>query len=227
MFFRNVDRQPHFINILSPLYEPLQYPLLFPRSTSGWSPTNPYNHSQIQWYRWNLLKEPRFLQLGRLTCEYCVDMYSRVEEKRLNYLRQGRQAQISRYQPRHSPAAETDSLSIEGALPASFLGSRAWASQQVADSLALCRQYGKPSFFITMTTNPNWIEIASRLRPGQSAADIPSIVCRVFRQKVNVLCTFIRKNFGHILYEVRVVEFQKRGLPHLHMIFKVIFNVNN
>jgi hypothetical protein len=73
-----------------------------------------------------------------------------------------------------------------------------------------------------MTTNPNWIEITSRLQPGQTAANIPSIVCRVFHQKVIVLCNFFRRYFGNILYEIRVIEFQKRGLPHMHMVFKVV-----
>ena len=39
-------------------------------------------------------------------------------------------------------------------LPASFLGSQAWAAEQVADALVLCREYGKPSLFLMITTNP-------------------------------------------------------------------------
>jgi hypothetical protein len=223
VFFRQVDRQPSFISIFSHMYEPLQYPMLFPQGTPGWSPENPQGLTQIQWYRYNLISETRFLQLGRLACEYCVDMYSRVEEERLNYLRLGRHDQATGANSAHrTPVRDSEHRgNIEGMIPASFLGSRAWASQQVSDSLALCRQYGKPSFFITMTTNPNWPEITSQLRRGQTAADIPSVVCRVFHRKVHTLMGFIRSHFGTILYEVRVVEFQKRGLPHLHLLFKV------
>jgi hypothetical protein len=50
VFFRNVDRQPIFISILSHIYEPLQYPLLFPQGTPGWSPENCNKLTQIQWY---------------------------------------------------------------------------------------------------------------------------------------------------------------------------------
>jgi hypothetical protein len=222
VFFRNVDRQPTFLSIFSHMYEPLQYPLLFPRGTPGWSPDNRSKLTQIQWYRWYFIAEERFRQLGRLACEYAVDMYSRVEEERLNYLRRGRLDQV-RGAGQHGTEGSSESLrgNIEGMLPASFLGSRAWSSQQVSDALALCRQYGKPSFFITMTTNPNWPEIRTQLKKGQTAADIPAIVCRVFNKKVKVLVEFICRHFGKILYEVRVVEFQKRGLPHIHMIFKV------
>ena len=95
------------------------------------------------------------------------------------------------------------------------------ASEQVADALALCRKYGKPSFFITMTTNPKWPEILNALKPGQDASHVPSIVCRAFKARYHAMIDFIKKNFGKILYMVRVVEFQKRGLPHCHIIIKV------
>ncbi len=32
------NREPQFINILDPLYEPLQYPLIFPHASAGWYP---------------------------------------------------------------------------------------------------------------------------------------------------------------------------------------------
>ena len=212
VFFRQSNRQPTFMNILSAQYEPMQYPLLFPHGTPGWSPQNIHNLTQIQWYRFNLTFERRFLRFGRLACEYCVDMYSRVEENKLYFLRNMRGAQAQ---------SMDDPGNMEVNIPSSFLGSRAWASQQVADSLALCREFGKPSLFITMTTNPKWIEITNQLQQGQDVADIPSIVCRVFHQKAAVLVQYLMHHFGKVLYMVRVVEFQKRGLPHLHLIMKM------
>ena len=106
-------------------------------------------------------------------------------------------------------------------LPASFVHSKLWASNQVADALALCRKFGKPSLFLTMTTNPNWPEIVSELRPGQTASDIPVVVCRVFHARMFKLYELLKKYCGGLSYFVRVVEFQKRGLPHAHMILKV------
>jgi hypothetical protein len=149
-------------------------------------------------------------------------MYSRVEEERLNYLH-GEWLDQVRGAVQYSMEGSGDGPrgNVEGMLPASFLGSHAWFSKQVSDALALCCQYGKPSFFIMMMTNRNWPEIRSQLAKGQTAANIPAIVCRVFYKKVKVLVEFIHRHFGKILYEVRVVEFQKRGLPHIHMIFKV------
>ncbi|CAG8840893.1 36230_t:CDS:1, partial [Racocetra persica] len=86
IIWRQSDTAPKFINILSSQYEPLQYPLLFPHGTPGWHANNSYNLSQIDWYCCHLLHEQRFLVFGRLTSEYLVDMYSRVEEERLTYI---------------------------------------------------------------------------------------------------------------------------------------------
>lgn len=191
VFYRNTDQQPEFLDILSPLYEPLQYPILFPDGSPGWAPKdqnyNLTNLSQIQWYRFALCRERRFLQFGRLTCEYLVDMFSRVEEQRLPYQRLGRSHQVQRQElqqqvlaPLPGGSGSGSNYRYENTLSASFMGSRAWASEQVANALALCRELGAPSLFITFTTNPTWPEITSKLLPGQTAADISTIVVRAF-----------------------------------------------
>jgi hypothetical protein len=156
--------------------------------------------------------------MGRLTCEYVVDMYSRTEEARLAYLKMGRTIQSSAFE--NTPQQPEADL-IRYKIPASFMGSQAWASDQVADSLALARELGEPTFLITMTCNPQWPEIRERLRPGQTFADIPSVVCRAFRVRLKYLKAFMKKHFGRVVYMVSVVEFQRRGLPHCHLLLKV------
>jgi hypothetical protein len=93
--------------------------------------------------------------------------------------------------------------------------------ERIADALALCRIYGKLSLFITMTTNPKWPEILYRLARGQTAADVPVVVCRVFHNRLAALKKFLRKRFSCIVYTITVVEFQKRGPPHAHLLTKV------
>jgi hypothetical protein len=222
VFFRKGGLQPRFVPILSCQYEPLQYPLLFPHGTPGWgvleSSQKNLPCTQIQWYRYLFLREPRMQIFGRLACEYAVDMFSRTEEERLQYLKMGRHQQATGM----DEAAHPDAPDLfQTKIPASFMGSRAWASDQVADSLAMARELGKPSFFLTMTTNPNWPEIQSRLLANQDVSDIPAVVCRVFYRRLHALKAFLRQNFGPILYEISVTEFQKRGLPHAHIIIKV------
>jgi len=87
--------------------------------------------------------------------------------------------------------------------------------------MAIVRRYGKPHLFITFTCNVQWPEIKSSLFEGQTANDRPDIVCRVFRLKLSDLLKDIvqRQIFGTVLAYVQTTEFQKRGLPHAHMLF--------
>jgi Helitron helicase-like domain at N-terminus len=86
--------------------------------------------------------------------------------------------------------------------------------------MAICRTYHKPDLFITMTCNPNWPEITSALLPGQKPEDRPDIVSRVFNLKKDALLKDIKKNkiFGQVAAMVYTIEFQKRGLPHMHLL---------
>jgi hypothetical protein len=91
------------------------------------------------------------------------------------------------------------------------------------DGMALVQQKGRPSFFITMTCNPNWPEITNRLRPGETTWDRPDICDRVFHLKVQDLKRRIMtgRMFGKVEYYMHSIEFQKRGLPHVHLTFRV------
>ncbi|KAF3405665.1 ATP-dependent DNA helicase PIF1 [Penicillium rolfsii] len=222
VFYRRGGQQPQFVPALSCHYEPLQYPLLFPHGTRGWGFLDESRKNipctQIQWYRHLFLGEPRMRIFGRLACEYAVDMFSRTEEERLHYLKRGRRVQAAAMD--EAPNPDIPDL-FENKIPAGFMGSRAWASDQVADSLAIARQLGKPSLFLTMTTNPNWPEIQSQLLPGQHYTEIPAVVCRAFHGRLWGLKAFLRRRFGGLLYEICVTEFQKRGLPHAHLVIKL------
>ena len=72
-----------------------------------------------------------------------------------------------------------------------------------------------------MTTNPKWPEIVSQLKLGQTASDIPVVVCRAFQARLAALERFLHSRFGCVVYLIKVVEFQKRGLPHAHLLVKV------
>jgi hypothetical protein len=102
-----------------------------------------------------------------------------------------------------------------------FLGSCQWTSEQTADGLALAQMFGPPSLFITMMCNPDWPEIKCRLRKGQKANDIPIIVARAFKVRVQRLISILKTRFGNLVYIIKIIEFQKRGLPHIHIVIKV------
>ncbi|XP_063941193.1 uncharacterized protein LOC135149410 [Daucus carota subsp. sativus] len=73
-----------------------------------------------------------------------------------------------------------------------------------------------------MTTNPLWDEIQKMMAflPGCKSENYPDIISRVFRLKLDQLTAVIKKKayFGVCVGVMYVVEFQKRGLPHVHML---------
>jgi hypothetical protein len=228
---RRGNHQPEFINILSRHYEPLHYILLFPHADIGWGidvlPEIPHL-SQIEWYRSRLLanNDDRFTIFGRLTCEYVVDMYSHTEEERLAYILRERRFHAHEVHANATPANNEDEENEEQfhpeiKLPASFVGSQAWTSEQTADAMALGCKFGKPTFFCTMTFNPDWPEVREYLEPGQPASDVPVIVARVFKSRLEKVLHILRSSFGTKRYMIKVIEFQKRGFPHAHIILKV------
>ncbi|KAF8290485.1 hypothetical protein DL93DRAFT_2092057, partial [Clavulina sp. PMI_390] len=167
------------IPILHPLYEPLQYPLLFPAGTRGWGlDMHEQGWTQRKYYKSRLLTEKRFQDFSRLGCEYICDMFSRMEDERLDFVRRGKAAQMEHLQSlRHSHNLHTNVDPTTGnnveadynneedddddddnkeyiTLPASFTGSPKYFAERTADALALSRQRGKPDLMVTATTNP-------------------------------------------------------------------------
>jgi hypothetical protein len=92
--------------------------------------------------------------------------------------------------------------------------------QLYQDAMAIVGYYGKPDLFITFTCNPKWPEVTRELLPYQTAADRPDLTARVFRMKLWELLKDLCINhwFGKVIAYVYVVEFQKRGLPHVHIL---------
>lgn len=50
--------------------------------------------------------------------------------------------------------------------------------------MKLVTYYGKPSYFITMTTNPYWEDVKPQLKSYQTPNDRPDITVRVFNLKL-------------------------------------------
>lgn len=66
----------------------------------------------------------------------------------------------------------------------------------------------------------SWPEITQELEPGQQANDRPDLISRVFELYLKQLIHEIRhdKVLGNVVAHTYSVEFQKRGLPHVHML---------
>ena len=92
------------------------------------------------------------------------------------------------------------------------------------DSMAIVRALGKPDLFITFTCNSKLSEIQSFLTMSLSQTDLTVAVCRVFHMKLASLMEDLlgsndqRGIFGRVIGKIHVIEYQKRGLPHAHIL---------
>ena len=105
-------------------------------------------------------------------------------------------------------------------LPRSFPGGDSDMMRRYLNAMAIVQHFGKPDYFITMTCNLQWQEITENLEPCQEPQDRPDLVARVYRAKLRSLMDLLTKQkyFGDVAAYVHVTEFQKRGLPHEHIL---------
>ena len=120
----------------------------------------------------------------------------------------------------HSGDTDASRIGTRIVLPATFAGSARYMQQLYQDAMSIVRAKGKPSLFVTHTCNPAWPEIKRELLPGQDATDRPDVVARVYNIKLNELLHDLTKKhiLGKVTGFVYTVEFQKRGLPHAHIL---------
>jgi hypothetical protein len=232
------EQQLHRIPVTSAAYMPLHYVLLFPYGEHGWhyglelhnqhQARKQLRLTQRPFYRFRLHErahEQSALFYGnRLFQQYVVDAFVACETTALNWLR-SHQANIRAdvYQGLTDTLIREDvipaNLGRRFILPSSFTGSDRFMLQLFQDSMAIVRYFGKPTFFITFTANPRWVEITRELKPGQQPPDRPDLVARVFRLKGFELLMDVKNGvFGRHLGHVYTIEYQKRGLPHLHLL---------
>ena len=86
--------------------------------------------------------------------------------------------------------------------------------------MAIVRKFGKPHLFVTFTASGKWEETKENIYKGQDTKQRPDMVVRVFNAKLHEFKNDVLKK--NVLGKVRaysyVIEFQKRGLPHVHMV---------
>ena len=170
---------------------------------------------------------------GRLFQEYAVVQAVKIQNNNLNWLRlnqprlrletyQGLSDHLKSKANRHlqqSASAEQVNLGKLVILPSTFVDSPRYLQQKYQDAIAMVREFGNPSLFITFTCNPNWKEITENIPNYQSKSDRFDQICRVFEAKRKEFTQEIVEGeiFGRVAAYSDTVEFQKRGLPHMHM----------
>jgi flagellar biosynthesis GTPase FlhF len=163
---------------------------------------------------------------GKLYQQYLVDAYVKVEQDRLDFIKYNQKTlKAENYKALNDYLQTTadeqgKKVGKTVILPSSFKGSPRNCLQAYQDSMALVRRKGKPDLFITFTCNPTWPEILRNLHPGNKTKDEPDLIDRVFKLKLKELMLDIKEReiFGKVAGYTYVVEFQKRGLPHAHIL---------
>lgn len=71
-----------------------------------------------------------------------------------------------------------------------------------------------------MTCNPAWPKIIKELIPGQNSTDRHDLTARLFKIKVQKLVALLTKGklFGDVKCFMYSIEWQKRGLPKVHLL---------
>jgi len=202
---------------------PLQYPLIFPYGEDGYQEDIPirdcqrYGQSRKR-VRISLREfiafriQDRKVEFGnivhsrRLFQQFLVDTYTMIEDQRLSFIRNNQKlirSDILNGLQEAVNKGETDPSSIGKriVLPASFTGGMRYMFNNCQDAMAICKRYGYPDLFITITCNVNWPEIHDFVKSrGLTASDRPDIVCRVFKMKLDQMMTDFKKNnfFGKV-----------------------------
>lgn len=156
--------------------------------------------------------------------QYLTDMAAKIESERLLYIRlnQKKLRAESYIHLRDALSSDGNAKNIGKSiiLPSSFTGSPRNMQEYAQDAMAYVRKNGRPDLFLTFTCNPSWPEIKNNLFDGQSQTDRHDIIARVFNQKFIMFMNMITKEkiFGDVQCYIDVIEWQKRGLPHGHVL---------
>ncbi|GBO42861.1 hypothetical protein AVEN_275278-1 [Araneus ventricosus] len=95
--------------------------------------------------------------------------------------------------------------------------------ERTQDAMTYVRNFGRPDLFISFTCNPQWKEITDELMLRQKSHDRHDLIGRVFHLKLKSLTNLIDKGkiFGTTRCFMYIVEWQKRGLPHAHILLRL------
>ena len=234
------------INANHAAYMPLHYVLLFPRGDLGWHWGLELQNSegnrerermpQRAFYRFRLhtrMDETVHLFQGqRLFQQYVVDAWASCDQNKLSWLySHQKNIRADAYNGltdvvHGQELLDPNSVGRPVILPSSYTGGDRFMQQLFQDSMAIVRHFGRPTLFITFTANPKWEEITNELLPGQTSIDRPDLVARVFHLKQRQLLKELKtkKIFGEFLGCVWTIEYQKRGLPHMHLLLFLTTN---
>ena len=170
------------INGMNPKGMPLHFVLLFPHGTYGWDSEETHEDGRRritcrEFYAFHLNVRNNMFgyvhMAGRLFQEWLCMAWVAVEDQKLLYQRLNQKAlRADTYknvkdatdERRKDLAPREDGLYGDDhqqpavgrkILSSSFSGSPRWYNAKFQDAMAICREFHKPDYFVTMTCNPH------------------------------------------------------------------------
>lgn len=185
---RRRDNSLRRISEVHPSYDALQYPLILWRGQDTYHidmrqidpDTGEQTRKRLsvdEYYSYQfMIRNPGhdfLLKCGPLMNQYAVDMYAKIEARRLNYFRfhQGEIRADAYVFLRDAMRQDGDAQNVGRRiiLPSTFTGGPRYLHEYAQDSLTYVRHFGRPDLFITFTCNPKWPEIIELL--GEQKVD--------------------------------------------------------
>ncbi|XP_076066101.1 uncharacterized protein LOC143039746 [Oratosquilla oratoria] len=239
--------QTRFLSHENIFYDSFQYPLLIPHGNVGYSHsqqllkvdgkkqrinvriTPSYFYTSMYMERQNMFN---YVTKSRgLFQQFVVDNYIKMESMGLLYI----ELNQSNIRKERTDILRCEDGKIKGQriiIPPTYIGGPRYMKQRQQDALAYVSNYGSPDFFITFTMNPAWEELskAAEQTGGTSTnkGDRPDLISRIFKQKVDGLINnlAVKNIFGKVKAFLYSIEWQKRGLPHVHILLWMRHAVN-
>ncbi|KAL8484411.1 hypothetical protein ACS0TY_026907 [Phlomoides rotata] len=206
------------ISELHPCYVPLQYPLFFPYGEDGYRLGIVHSDAESTARKRTRLSMREFFafriheHLGkantifyskRLFQHFFVDSFTRIESERMCYVRNNQGTLRTDKWCDLKDAADRGKIETSTAgkkiIPSSYTGGPRYMIQNFQDAMSILRFLEKR---------------------GLGSEDRPDILCRLFKMKLDRMIKDLKDImlFGKVDAMIYTVEFQKRGLPHAHIL---------
>ena len=222
----------------SSLYDQLIYPLLFWNGSGGCGRLENENKFNSTTFRYCLkamclMGKDYFLnKCPFLREEYICSVYGRLMQMRINFQFNLQMKILNEKEVRNGDIFENGNQNLKQGIktyiPASITGSPEYWKSVADGAFYLTLILGPPKFFITITENPHWNEIAALNFEKDVMMNSP-LLSRIFYQKKRCLIDYIKKTkiFGNVKGILWRDEYQKRGMPHCHILIWSDFDTDD
>jgi hypothetical protein len=200
----------------------LAFPLLWPYATIPYSQQSPY--TRLKWIRALLFRQlPRFTLSTTLFQSYILTLWNEIETSRIQYIKNQHRRKIGQF----GSQADAQDRQV-GSLPAQFQGGPAFYTEHVGATLFTASKKGFHNVLFTTMTQPPKCPVATDIastsqRPTQVDNPIMDVLVRAFLCARDNLHSVMKKGLClpvhltcNALWYLEAVEFQGRGLPHVH-----------